>query len=102
VAYVLINKVTAKPGKRQEVVDILLAAGAAFDDDDACLLYLVSTDNEDPDLIWVQDVWTDQASHEAAMATEEMSTQVQRSLPLLAGMPAQTEVQPVGGKGPGS
>jgi quinol monooxygenase YgiN len=102
VAYVLINKLTANPGKRQEVVDILLSAGSAFDDDASCLLYLVSTDTKDPDVIWVQDVWTDQAHHEAAMGTESMAEQVKRAVPLLAGMPEQIEVEPAGGKGPGT
>jgi quinol monooxygenase YgiN len=102
VAYALINKLTAKPGKRQEVIDLMLEAGAPFDHNPSCLLYLVSTDKEDPDVIWVQDLWTDRADHEAAMATEEMSAQVKRSVPLLAGMPEQIEVEPVGGKGPGT
>lgn len=68
-SYVLINKMTTKPGNRQAVIDIMLAAGKPFDDNSACLLYLVSTAKDNPNVIWVQDVWTDQASHEAAMQT---------------------------------
>ena len=56
--------------------------------------------SDDPDVIWVQDLWTDQAAHEAAMSTEEMSGYVKQAMPLLAGMPQQIEVEPSGGKYP--
>lgn len=99
-AYALINKMTTNPGRRQEVIDLMLEAGAPFDDDPACLLYLVSAASDDPDVIWVQDLWTDEAAHVAAMSTEEMSGYVKQAMPLLTGMPEQIEVQPSGGKYP--
>jgi quinol monooxygenase YgiN len=41
-SHVLLNRLTAKPGQRQRVVEILLESGKLFDDNPACLLYLVS------------------------------------------------------------
>lgn len=96
--YVLINKMTTKPGKRQEVIAIMLEAGISFNDNSACLLYLVSGSKDDPNAIWVQDVWTNQADHEAAMQTETMMRYIKKTIPLLEDMPEQFQVVPAGGK----
>lgn len=98
--YVLINKLTTKPGKRDEVTAILLESGRAFDGVEACVMSLVSHDDADADVIWVQDVWTSEAEHERVMADPAMRVHIQRALPLLAGMPEQHRLTPRGGKGP--
>lgn len=98
--FALINRLTAKPGKRQEVVRILLESGELFGDNPACLLYLVSEDAADPNLIWVQDLWTSEQAHSAALAAPELRPYVERAVPLLEGMPVQTRLTLVGGKGP--
>jgi quinol monooxygenase YgiN len=94
----LINKMVTKPGKRDEVTAILLESGAAFEQLDACLMSLVSHDADDFDVIWVQDVWTEESAHEEAMADPHMREYIQRAIPLLAGMPEQHRVSAVGGK----
>ena len=96
--YILINKMTTKPGKRQQVIDLLLRAGKPFDNNAACLLYLVSASKEQPDVIWIQDIWTNKEDHEEAMRSEEMSTFIKQTMPLLQGMPEQFQVEPAGGK----
>lgn len=97
--YALLNKLTAKPGQRQQVVDILLESGQLFDDNADCYLYLVSESAEDPNAIWVVDLWTTEEAHEDALTVPELRPFVEKSLPLLEGMPEQIEVRPVGGKG---
>ena len=99
-SYVLINKLTTKPGKRNEVIDILLKSGRTFDANDACELYLVSEDKKDDNIIWVQDIWKDAESHSQAMQDETMRTYVQQAMPLLEGMPEQIELSAAGGKHP--
>src|ERR1700756_222944 len=96
--FVLINKLTAKPGKRREVVDILLESGKAFDNNPDCKLYLVSEDVGNENLIWVQDIWLNETAHTSAMQDEEMQSYVRQSIPLLEGTPEQTKIIPVGGK----
>ena len=98
--YLLINKLTTQPGKRNEVTQILLTSGAAFDDQEACLMSLVSHDTNEDDIVWVQDVWTDRAAHERAMADPRMQEYVRAAIPLLAGMPEQHEIVVAGGKIP--
>jgi quinol monooxygenase YgiN len=97
--YALLNKLTAKPGKRDDVMKILLEAGKPFDGNPACLLYLVYKDVKDPNVIWVEDLWTNKDDHTAAMATPEVRPLVAQAIPLLEGMPEQIEIEPVGGKG---
>ncbi len=97
--YSLINKMTVKDGKRDEVVAILLESGKAFNDNPACELYLIYNDKEDPNVIWVEDVWVSQEAHTAAMATPDMQTYITKCIPLLAGMPEQLNVELAGGKG---
>jgi quinol monooxygenase YgiN len=98
-SHALLNKVTAKPGRRDEVVEILIESGRLFDDDEACLLYLVTEATEDPDVIWVWDLWTSAEDHAAALQVPELRPFVERTIPLLEGMPEQLEVRAVGGKG---
>lgn len=96
--YGLLNKLTAKPGKRDEVIDILLESGKLLDDP-ACLMYMVSKAADDPDVIYVTDLWTSRQRHEKALTTPELRPFVEKAVPLLAGMPQQTEIKPVGGVG---
>jgi quinol monooxygenase YgiN len=97
--YALLNKLTTKPGQRQQVLDILLESGKLFDDNSDCFQYLVSESTGDPNVIWVTDLWTSQEAHEKALENPELRPFVEKSLPLLEGMPEQIEIRPVGGKG---
>jgi quinol monooxygenase YgiN len=96
--YALLNKLTAKPGQRDGVVDILIESGKIFDDNPECHMYLVSESADDPNVIWVVDLWTTREAHAEALRTPELRPYVQKSLPMLEGMPEQIEVRPIGGK----
>lgn len=97
-SYALVNKMTTKDGKRDEVLDILLKSGSAFDENEHCLMYLVSKDKNAPNVIWVHDIWTDAESHEQSMQDETMQQYIKQAMPLLEGMPQQFEIELVGGK----
>ncbi|HEX6681736.1 MAG TPA: antibiotic biosynthesis monooxygenase [Candidatus Limnocylindrales bacterium] len=96
--YGLLNKLTAKPGKRDEVVGILLESGKLIDDP-ACLMYLVSEAADDPDTIYVTDLWTTKEQHAEALKIPALRPFIERTMPLLEGMPEQIELHPVGGIG---
>jgi quinol monooxygenase YgiN len=97
--YGLVNKITVKPGKRDEVINIMLEAGKPFDENTACILYLVYRDVANPNVIWVEDVWTNKDDHAAAMSNPAMRSFIAQTMPLLEGMPEQIEIEPAGGKG---
>jgi quinol monooxygenase YgiN len=98
-AYALLNRLTAKPGQRERVVEVLVESGKLFDDNPACRLYLVSESTDDPNVVWVVDLWSTQEAHEEALKAPELRPFVEQAMPLLEGMPEQIEVNPVGGKG---
>src|SRR5918995_2024748 len=96
--FALLNRLTAKPGQRDRVVEILLESGKLFDDNPACKLYLVAESGEDPNLIWVADLWTSEQAHAEALKAPELRPFVEECMPLLEGTPEQIEVRAAGGK----
>jgi len=98
-AHVLINKLTAKPGKRDQVVKNLIESGKLFDDNAACVMYLVTESSDSPDDIWVVDLWTSEDAHSQALQAPELQPAIAETTPLLEGMPEQIEVRARGGKG---
>src|SRR5688572_22375295 len=96
--YGLLNKLTAKPGKRDEVIGILLESGKLIDDP-ACLMYMVSEAVDDPNVIYVTDLWTSKDLHRQALQAPELRAFIEKAIPLLEGMPEQIETKPVGGIG---
>lgn len=97
--YGLLNKLTAKPGERGTVVEILLESGNRFTGNPACLMYMVSEAADDPSVIWVTDLWTGKQEHAEALKDPELKPYIQRATPLLERMPEQIEINPRGGLG---
>jgi quinol monooxygenase YgiN len=88
----------AQPGQGDALAEILLAAATGLADNDACLLYLVSRSPEDPDAVFVTEVWTSRAAHDESLQGEQVRAAIQRARPLIARV-AGTELRPAGGKG---
>lgn len=97
--YTLINKLITKPGKRDDVIQLLLESGKPFQGHPSCIHYLVFKDSSDPNVIWVEDAWTNKEDHTAALSQPEMKPYIAKTIPLLEGMPEQHEIYFAGGKG---
>jgi len=98
VFYGLLGKFTAQPGQRDELVGHLLQAAALLAANPGCVSYVVSTSDE-PDAVWVSEVWVDKAAHESSLEPEDIRALIQLARPLIAGMSDRTELQVHGGKG---
>lgn len=94
----LIGKFTTHPGKRDDLVAILVQAADELRANDACISYVVAT-TDDPDAIWVTEVWADKAAHAASLEPPEVRAIIARAMPLIASISDQTELRIVGGKG---
>lgn len=91
-------KFTAKPGKRDALVEILLDAATAARSAKDCELYIVNVSDTEPDTVWVTEVWSNPDAHESSLAQEETRASIELAMPLIAGVES-TKVTPIGGKG---
>jgi quinol monooxygenase YgiN len=95
----LMGKFTAQSGQREALLGLLLEAASGLEAVDGCLLYVVSRAADDPDGIWVTEVWRDKADHQASLALPSTQALISAARPLIAGISDRAEFEPVGGKG---
>jgi len=94
--YGLIGKMTASPGKRDELIAILLAGVASMP---GCLSYIVAEDPSEADALWITEAWDSQASHEASLSLPSVKAAIAKGRPLIAGFSNRVVTTPVGGYG---
>src|ERR1700736_3392785 len=98
--YGIYTRHTAKTGQRDKLVATLLAAGDLLQDNPACIHWVVNT-AEDPDVVWINVVWSSKEAHEASLQLENVRALMGKAKPFLSEtvMPEQIFLTPVGGKG---
>ena len=93
------GKMVAKPGMGDALASILLRAAEVLADDPGCELYVIHRSDDEPDSVWVSEVWVDKDAHRASLETPETRAMIEQATPLIAEIPGGTETKPVGGKG---
>ncbi len=94
--YGLIGKMLANPGKRNELIEILLGGVSGMP---GCLSYVVARDPENEDALWVTEVWESKAAHEASLSLPSVREAISKGRPMIAGFGERFETEPVGGHG---
>jgi quinol monooxygenase YgiN len=94
--YGLIGKMTAAPGKRDDLIAILLGG---VGDMPGCLSYVVAKDSSDENAIWITEAWDSQASHDASLSLPSVKDAIAKGRPLFAGFGDRVVTTPVGGHG---
>lgn len=94
--YGLIGRFMAAPGKRDELVSILLEGVASMP---GCHSYVVATDPADADGIWITEVWDSAESHKASLALPQVKAAIAKAMPLIAAFREHVVTTPVGGHG---
>jgi quinol monooxygenase YgiN len=94
----LYGKIIAHSGQRDALVAVLLEAAALMQHVPGCELYIVNVSATEPDTVWVTEVWSNRADHEASLTRDESKALIERGLPLIAGG-ERIELVPIGGKG---
>ncbi|WP_022697823.1 putative quinol monooxygenase [Euryhalocaulis caribicus] len=94
--YGLTGKMKAVPGKRGELSTILLEGLREMPGN---LSYVVALDPNEPDTIWITEVWTDAAAHKASLSTPSVQKAITKGRPLIAGMERVAETEPLDGHG---
>ncbi len=92
----LIGKMIATPGQRDALIAILLEGTGEMP---GCLSYVVARDPTDENALWITEVWTDQASHQASLQLPAVRAAIAKGRPMIAGFDSHTVTVPVGGVG---
>lgn len=87
-----------RPGRRDEVVALLLGGEGGLRAA-GCDVYAVNTSGEDPDTIWVYEVWPTKAHHDASLALPEARAAIAAAMPMLTGEFTGRELTVAGGVG---
>jgi quinol monooxygenase YgiN len=93
--YGLIGRIKAVAGKRAELASMLVQDGSM----PGCISYLVGEDVDDPDALWITEVWTDKAAHDASLGLPAVREAIARGRPLIAGFDHGVVTNVLGGIG---
>jgi quinol monooxygenase YgiN len=97
--YGLFGRITAHPGKRDALIEILLESAELVADVPGSEIWIVSTSPDDPDSVWVTEVWRGQEDHAASLSDERIREVIGRARPLIATMGDRVVLEPIAGKG---
>jgi quinol monooxygenase YgiN len=92
------GKATAKQGKGGELAEVLLAAARELEADPGCALYLINRQSDDPDVVWVTELWGSQAELDASLERIRGSESVGQAMALVDDW-QMIELDLLGGKG---
>ncbi len=94
--YGLIGKIIATDGKRDELAQILLNGTAEMP---GCRSYVVAMDAENPNALWITEVWESQEAHTASLSLPAVQQAIAQGRPFIAGFGERFETTPLGGQG---
>jgi quinol monooxygenase YgiN len=85
--YGLHGKLQATSGNGDKLADILARASRLVATAKGCHLYLVSKDTQDPDCVWVTEVWDSKEDHANSLSLPGVRELIGEAMPILAGQP---------------
>ena len=95
----LFGKFIVREGERNTMVDILLEAAESMKNLEECEIYLVNVSEDEPDSVYVYEVWSNENAHQASLTLEAIQTLIKRAKPIITGMERISTLQTKGGKG---
>jgi quinol monooxygenase YgiN len=98
--YGYFGQLKAKPGKADELIQILLTAAKDPQSMKGCHHYIVGKDVADENTIWISELWESKEAHGESLKHEETRALIAKAMPLIDGMPQKgIEMNVVGGLG---
>jgi quinol monooxygenase YgiN len=94
--YGLIAKLTATPGKRDELIKILQEGTRNMP---GCRSYILAKDAADENVIWVTEIWDNAASHDASLSLPAVKDSIAQGKPLIGAFEKVAVTNPVAGVG---
>jgi len=96
--YLLHGKLTAKQGLSQELAAILIEASRLISNANGCKLYVVGKDQNDPNSVYVTEIWDSKEDHDNSLNVEGVRELIMQAMPMLETMPTKgQEIELLGG-----
>jgi quinol monooxygenase YgiN/quercetin dioxygenase-like cupin family protein len=95
-------KLTAREGKGGDLAELMRTVAAGLDSTPGCELYLVNRSRDEPDVVWVTELWLSQEALDSsleALQADEGKARLAEVTALLAGPPERVELEPLDGVG---
>jgi quinol monooxygenase YgiN len=89
----------ALPGQGDALLALLLQAADLVATAPGCEVWIVNRVPDDPDAVWITEVWRSEADHAASLTVEAVREIITLARPLIAGMGERFILEPVSGKG---
>jgi quinol monooxygenase YgiN/quercetin dioxygenase-like cupin family protein len=91
-------RISAKPGQGDALAEGLLQVAQGLRATPGCELYVINRAPDEPEVVWVTEVWSSQAELDASLQTEEAKAKIPEVMALVEGT-ERIDVVPVGGVG---
>jgi len=92
-------RMVARPGQGSVLANALLRIAEALRASPGCELYVVNLSADEPDTVWVTEVWTDEDASDRALSGDLGEAGIGDVIALLAGPPELVDLTPLGGPG---
>lgn len=79
-----VGTLEVQPGKRDELVAILIRRSPELEEG-GWLLYEVGTNDDDPDTVFVAELWSSAEAHQASLQLASVRNAIAEAMPLLSG-----------------
>src|SRR3954449_7780856 len=92
-------RMVAQPGRGGALAATLLRVAEGLRSAPGCELYVINASPDEPDTVWVTEVWADEAASDRALSSDLGDVGIGEVLELLAGPPELVDLTPLGGPG---
>ena len=97
--YELMGKIMAMDGKGDELKEYLLEAARLPGDHPDCISYVIGLDNNEPDAVYVTEIWSNKAAHSESLNHQAVKELISKARPIISSLSQIKELNVVGGKG---
>lgn len=98
--YLLHGKLSAKAGHQNDLAIILLDASKLVSTAKGCKLYLIGIDQNDPNAVFVTEIWDTKEDHDNSLKVEGIKELIMKAMPILDEQPKKgQELEILGGSG---
>jgi quinol monooxygenase YgiN len=89
----------AVSGRGDELAGLLLEVAAGLEGFGGCEMYIINRSAEDPDVIWVTELWANREALQASLQSPEAQAMIPRVMALVAEWGEPIDLVPLGGVG---